>query len=682
MNGYTEMWASVKRNLWRWRGIWITTPSMAAAIILLRLTGALQLLEWVAYDQFFRLRPVEPADERVVLVTIGEADIAKHGWPLSDQQLANILKQIKAHKPRAIGIDFYRDRAIAPGSAELEAVFTSTPNLIGIRKVVSSAYGFNIGGPPALEKLGQVGASDLVQDADSRVRRSLLSLKDREDKTVLSLATRLSLIYLAAEGIQPQVLDAATSTLGLGKAVFTPMQPNYGGYQGTEIGGYQILANFRNSPQRFDSISISDILAGNVAAEQLNNKVVLIGTTANSLGDYYFTSYSSSLFSKTLAITSGVEIHAKLVGQMLDAALDGRPLIRSWSEPIEGGWILLWAGVGAILGWFVRSPRWMVLSLLVAGSGLVGLAYGLFLAGWWIIVVPPLLALVGAATANQSYNLWHNLKLSYRSLEEYSHTLEQRVEERTLELSQKNTLLEQEIRERKQVEIALRAEQQKSEQLLLNILPAEIAEQLKQSKEVIATRCEVVTVLFSDIVDFTSMSARLQPTDLVKLLNQVFSAFDKLAEHYGLEKIKTIGDAYMVVGGIPSSRSDHAEAIAEMALNMQQEIRRFQSDTGENLNLRIGINTGTVVAGVIGIKKFSYDLWGDTVNVASRMESQGLAGKIQVTEATYQLLKDKYHLVERGEIFVKGRGEMSTYLLVGKQQASFLPGDPRAAGCP
>ncbi len=222
----------------------------------------------------------------------------------------------------------------------------------------------------------------------------------------------------------------------------------------------------------------------------------------------------------------------------------------------------------------------------------------------------------------------------------------------------------------------LQAEQEKSERLLLNIFPEAIAHRLKQEQRTIAENFADVTVLFADIVGFTELSARISPTDVVELLNQIFSAFDRLADRHGLEKIKTIGDAYMVVGGLPMPSENHAEAIAEMALDMLEEMTRLSTKIGEALStarpqhytIRIGINTGPVVAGVIGTKKFIYDLWGDTVNIASRMESQGVAGSIQVTAATYERLRHKYQFQERGTIQVKGKGEMRSFLLKGRHQ--------------
>jgi adenylate cyclase len=213
----------------------------------------------------------------------------------------------------------------------------------------------------------------------------------------------------------------------------------------------------------------------------------------------------------------------------------------------------------------------------------------------------------------------------------------------------------------------LQEEREKSERLLLNILPKSIADRLKQEQRIIADNFTDVTVLFADIVDFTAISAHLSPIALVEVLNQIFSAFDTLAEHHRLEKIKTIGDAYLVVGGLPEDRSDHAEAIAEMALDMQMALTQLDTQHTGPLQMRIGINTGPVGAGVIGTTKFAYDLWGNTVNIASRMESTGIPGKIQVTADTYELLRDKYEFEKRGAIEVKGKGEMITYLLVGRK---------------
>ncbi|MGQ9805686.1 MAG: adenylate/guanylate cyclase domain-containing protein [Chlorobiales bacterium] len=223
---------------------------------------------------------------------------------------------------------------------------------------------------------------------------------------------------------------------------------------------------------------------------------------------------------------------------------------------------------------------------------------------------------------------------------------------------------EKEIYRLKNVEI--KAEQEKSDRLLLNIMPEAIAERLKQGEYVIADYFKESTVLFADLVGFTTLSARFKPETLVVILNEIFSAFDEIMETVGLEKIKTIGDAYMAVGGVPILRADHAEAVAEAALQMIKEMTRINAQSNAPMSVRIGINSGPVVAGVIGRKKFIYDLWGDTVNTASRMESHSNPNEIQVTESTYQLLCDKFIFEKRDTIEVKGKGVMQAYFLKEK----------------
>ena len=254
---------------------------------------------------------------------------------------------------------------------------------------------------------------------------------------------------------------------------------------------------------------------------------------------------------------------------------------------------------------------------------------------------------------------------------EASRALQQRGNELSLlrdELARQNEALEAANTEIRQAHEDLHAEQRKSEQLLRSVLPEAIAERLKEGPELIAESFDDATVMFADIHEFSARCRDMSATESVRLLNDVFSTFDALGERLGMEKIKTVGDAYMVAGGVPVPRPDHVEAIAEMALGMQEAILTVNARGGEPLSLCIGIDTGPLVAGVIGTKRFVYDLWGRTVNTAAHLETYGVPGGIQVTQSTYERLEDKYLFEQRGTFYIKGRGEVTTYLLRGRRQ--------------
>jgi guanylate cyclase len=244
------------------------------------------------------------------------------------------------------------------------------------------------------------------------------------------------------------------------------------------------------------------------------------------------------------------------------------------------------------------------------------------------------------------------------------------------------TLLAMFARQRRDALAALRAEQAKAEGLLLNILPRSIADRLKAETRTIADQFDSASILFADVVDFTPLAERLPPAEVVGVLDRLFSHFDVLAERYELEKIKTIGDCYMVASGVPSPRPDHACALALLALDMQAAMRSVDEVGHLGLELRIGINSGPVVAGVIGRKRFLYDLWGDAVNTASRMESHGTSGRIQITQATKELLGDEFVCEPRGIIPLKGKGEMEAWYLLGRRvkTPAEAPADLNAVG--
>ena len=236
------------------------------------------------------------------------------------------------------------------------------------------------------------------------------------------------------------------------------------------------------------------------------------------------------------------------------------------------------------------------------------------------------------------------------------------------------TLLAVFAKQRNAALTALRAEQEKSEDLLLRVLPRSIAERLKGAPQTIADHFVAASILFADVVDFTPLAERLPPADVVGFLDHLFSQFDALVERHGLEKVKTIGDCYMAVAGVPDPRPDHARKAALLALDMRDVVATSVVAGRPGFELRIGINSGPVVGGVIGAKRFLYDLWGDAVNTASRMESHGTPGEIQITRATYELLKDEFVCKRRGTIPVKGKGEVETWFLVRRRSEARTPG--------
>ena len=324
-----------------------------------------------------------------------------------------------------------------------------------------------------------------------------------------------------------------------------------------------------------------------------------------------------------------------------------------------------------IAGLVLARRRWPV-AVLVASAGVLQLYYVLGYAGIRP-AVPLSVALATAwAAGHPRWSLtiaaWFaGAPLLFRTLVEHE-PLRQVLDDSVPDvvLLSAVLVLGEAIRNRRELDL----EREKSERLLLNVLPASIAARLKQTEGVIADGFPEVTVLFADIVDFTGRSERITPEQVVEVLNDLFSALDRLTRQRGLEKIKTIGDAYMVVGGLPEPRTDHAEAVADMALAILREVAGRSDPGGRPLQVRIGIDTGPVVAGVIGTSRFSYDLWGDTVNTASRMESHGIPGCIQVTGRTYRRLRGRYRFQRRGPIPVKGKGDIVTYFLVGRAEES------------
>ncbi|MFN5815690.1 MAG: CHASE2 domain-containing protein, partial [Pseudanabaena sp.] len=290
------MWSKLKKRIWKWKGFLVIIPVTTGILLGIRSIGLLQPLELATYDLFFQWRPTESIDDRIVIVGISESDIQNFGYPISDEPLTKLLNLIKQQQPRVIGLDIYRDLPVPKnyGSAyqELIKVFASTPNLIGIRKVIANREGSSVAASPILEQRNQVAANDFIPDNDGKIRRILLSLKDQQGKTITSLSAALALQYLQKENIKLEVIDLKAQKYRLGKAIFVPMQENDGGYVRQQLGGYQILSNFRNFHDGFRSVSLTQTLNGDIPQDIFRDRLVLIGVTAESNTDYFVTPYN------------------------------------------------------------------------------------------------------------------------------------------------------------------------------------------------------------------------------------------------------------------------------------------------------------------------------------------------------------------------------------------------------
>ncbi|HIK53021.1 MAG TPA: CHASE2 domain-containing protein [Oscillatoriales cyanobacterium M59_W2019_021] len=444
------MWQKLSQILRRERVVWKTAAIVAAAMVLLNLTGCFQLLEWAALDSFFRWRPVESADDRIVIVGIHESDIDRLGqWPMSDRQLARLLEKIKAQQPSAIGLDIFRDLPVEPGHAQLLEIYRSTSNLVGIEKV----SGQTVAPPHLLSQQGQVAMADLVVDADGKVRRGLVSLVDGEGRLRLSLGAMLALQSLEKRGIVLQEIDrrSPAQPVRLGRAVFRRFQSSDGSYIRTQATGYQILLNFRGFPCRdtgspcpFRMVSMAEVLDDRLPPDLMRDRLVFVGTTAPSVGDVFPTPYTRNPSTRM----TGVEIHAHLASQILSGALDGRSSIRTLPDPLEWLWIFGWSGCGAACGSrFLQRRRGTIVGLSIAMVGAISGSYLAFLGGWWLPGFLPFLAIGGSGVGSIAYVLFVNLQLSYRKLEEYAQTLELKVRERTRELQRSEAALQAANRE-------------------------------------------------------------------------------------------------------------------------------------------------------------------------------------------------------------------------------------------
>ena len=423
---------SVSQSAWRSRNLLLIAPGIAIATILGNALGAFNLLEWGIRDEFFRVRPLEPLEQAIVIVTIDEPDIKAIGdWPIPDQTLTNLLTHIREQKPRAIGLDLYRDLPKEPGHQQLLEVFRTTPNLFGVEKII----GDRVAPPAILGDRGQVGLADLVSDADRKVRRALLTAADQKNSGTIKvgLGAQVALKYLEAEHIELTPTGAAEQQkYQLGQAIYAPLQNLDAGYPGSDLGGYQILMNWRGARTAFREITLSDVLAGKIPADLMRDRIVLIGSIAPSTNDFFETPYSSSWFAAK-QLTPGVVVHANIASQLIRSAQEGRVALSGFSGYGQWGWMVFWAAVGSWGSWALAVKNcskqqilggqifWITVGL---SASVIGGAYLVFLQGLFVPVVPALIALTTSAIATTHAHKQHRLEMTNSQLEWANQQLE------------------------------------------------------------------------------------------------------------------------------------------------------------------------------------------------------------------------------------------------------------------
>lgn len=606
-----------------------------------RATGNLQALELMAYDLALRLRPAVAADTRIVLVTETEEDLQRWGFPLSDAVLAQILERLAAHGVRVIGMDKYRDHPVPPGTERLNKILENNPDIVWVTRY-GAAGTLSISPPRVLQGSDQVGFNDLVDDPGGIVRRGLLFLDDGQNVSY-SFPLMLALRYLKPSGIGLEPDPVHPDYLRLARTTVPPFEQNDGGYVNADAAGYQFLLDYTGMPAKFRTVTVTQLLEDKARREDMQDKIVIVGTTAKSINDYFFTPYSHGMGDDQRIY--GVELFGYEVSQLLRFALDDASPIRSASEAAEHAWIWLWCLLGGVLGLAARAPRKFLLAMPLGLSLLVGAYYAAFLQAWWIPVVPPALGFLLGAMSAASYMANQEKRQRAALMQIFSRHVSDDVA---------RTLWEQ------------------RDQFLQGNRPR--------------SQLITATVLFSDIRGFTAISEKLPPQLLMDWLNEYMEAMARVvAQHHGVIN-KYIGDAVMALFGAPVAHHAEAEIAAdalnavECALAMERELDRLNSLWCARgllpVGIRIGIFTGPLVAGSLGgSERMEYTVIGDSVNVASRLESynkdftvpaaEGRACRILIGESTLKLLGGRYRAEAVGAVALKGKDEMvSVYQLI------------------
>lgn len=630
--------------------------ALAALILLLavlaRSAGLFVPLELLAYDLGVRLRAGSDADSRIVLITQTEDDLHRLGFPASDQTLALILEQLTAAKPAAIGVDIYRDIPVPPGSELLEAVIKSHRNIVWVTKFADSD-GHHVAPPAALKgSATRVGFNDLVDDPGGVIRRGLISLDDGAN-FAYSLPLQLALKYLQPRGKGLGPDPANDQWMRLGEATLVPFERNDGGYVDADAAGYQFLLDYKGGFAQFPRFSFTELLGGKIDPSSFSGKIVIIGSSAKSLNDFFYTPLSLGRGADQRML--GVELQGLVTSQLLRTALDGSRQLRVVSDAAEVLWLALCCALGTLIGLRSRSLARFALAALGLVAVIVLVSHTLFLNYFWLPFVAPVAGGMLALTAVAAL-------------------LAQ------MEKAQKAAMM----------------------QLFARHVSKDIAEDIWNRREEFLENGRprpqniTVTVLFTDIKGFTTVSEKLPPAQLLDWLNEYMEAMaGVVVANQGVVK-QYIGDAVMAVFGVPLARHSEAEIAQDArnavrcALEMERALEqlngRWRVQGKPVIAMRAGIFTGPVVAGSLGgAERMEYTVVGDSVNTASRLESfdksystpdlETRVCRIMIGEPTYRRLNSEFHCVPVGEVELKGKdNRVSVYYVLKDSTVSSTTG--------
>lgn len=613
-------------------GVSLTTLSLIIILLAMK-SGYLESLELGIYDRLIRWRSqAGQSVDAITLIEITEADIQQLGhYPVTDQTLAKAIQMLEQYKPRVIGLDIYRDQPVPPGHDALNRVLTQYDNLIALMKI-PEAQRAGISGPASLQLTDRVGFSDMPADLDCTVRRGLLFM-EMNGQTEYSLAWQLTVRYLQTEGIMPQADPTHPDQVRLGSVTIPFFEANDGGYSGADAGGYQFLMDFRTRTDQLNRYTLSELLSGQILPAHIQGKIVLLGVTAVSVKDNFYTplDYHPNM----RGITRGLELQALAVDQLLRHALNKQGSTKTLTDSQEIMWVVVWYGLGLMIGlhayWFLSfvAAFALGLSLLMASVCLA------FFHDWWLLSVAPGVSWVLSMTLSAAY------------------------------------AASKEKRQRLQLM-----------NLFSRHVSPEIADNIWQHrKQFVASGWPrpqrlTATVMFTDICAFTAISEQLTPARLVDWLNEYMEALTPLTASHGGVINRFIGDAMMVVFGIPVARLTQCEIQADArnavhcAVIMQTVLKRQNADWQQRglptVGTRIGIYTGEMVAGSVGAsQRMEYTLHGDTVNIAARLESFNKEQftldplnnpcRILIGEATFQYLDQSFEVGEKQRIALRGK---------------------------